>query len=243
METTERQAGNTVFVAQTAKLSTAVGLLEKAAEKLKQTFNVGKAAFLAVGGTEEEELPSAEQTSDMLGLSFLQTRQDEEQPPAPVDRVQKGGNIIAILVNLAHDTELEIKSLEKDEQAAQAEYETFMADAGRTKKARKAELTTKKSTLAKFRKQREGLGEDVVYASQKREGLEKEGVSLHDNCDFLLKNYAVRKEGRAGQVENLQRAIAILRGMKVGGGAGESLAQKSAEVRQLLRGGGATGEN
>lgn len=35
---------------------------------------------------------------------------------------------------------------------------------------------------------------------------------LHSECDWLLQNYGVRKEARAGEVESLKKAKAVLAG-------------------------------
>ena len=44
------------------------------------------------------------------------------------------------------------------------------------------------------------------------EDTEKYIMELHQECDFLLKYYSIRKEAREGEVESLNNAKAVLSG-------------------------------
>merc|ERR1719382_260566 len=54
-------------------------------------------------------------------------------------------------------------------------------------------------------------------------------ANLHQECDWLLANFEVRKTARAGEVDSLKKAKAVL------SGADYSLAQ-TASAHSLLRG-------
>ncbi|CAD7963438.1 unnamed protein product [Amoebophrya sp. A120] len=154
---------------------------------------------------------SVDQVFDSF-LSFTQVKQ--EQPAGQDNRARKGGNIVIILTNMAADVKKDIALLEQQENQEQSDYEKLMKDLAATKKQRKDELTTKKSTFAKLSQEQEELEEDLSLAQDENAGQQSEDKALHENCDYLLKNYSARKEERAGAVDGLQQAIAILRGMK-----------------------------
>merc|ERR1719401_2574538 len=52
-------------------------------------------------------------------------------------------------------------------------------------------------------------------------------ASLHAECDWLLKYFEVRKEARAGEVDSLKKAKAVL------SGADYSLVQTESRLKQL----------
>ncbi|CAD7944741.1 unnamed protein product [Amoebophrya sp. A25] len=245
-----RKAENAAFVQEQSELSAAVKLLQKAAKKLKETFGAKKksamqvaASSSAVEGSSSSDAvamgqPQDAEVSAMLGLeeapsSFLQ----ESQSP----RSQKGGNIVIILINMAADVKREIALLEQQENEEQKDYDALMADLAKTRQQRKDELTTKNATLAKLKQEAEELAEDLSLAEEDATQQREEEQTLHSNCDDLLKNYGTRKDERAGAVDGLRNAIAILKGMTGTGAAAEiqtstAVVQKAMSVRPELMG-------
>merc|ERR1719274_381311 len=81
-----------------------------------------------------------------------------------------------------------------------------------------------------------GLEGDLQEATAQKADLDKELMAtdkflmdLHNECDWLLKNYDLRKEARASEIDALGKAKAVLNG------ADYSLVQV-AHVRRSLRG-------
>jgi len=113
---------------------------------------------------------------------------------------------------LVADLDKDITEMDFDEKDSQAEYEKF------TKEAAAKRVTDSKSVADK-----EGAKADAE-ATVEKETSEKGNTikelfatveflkSLHADCDWLLQNFDVRKEARAGEVESLKKAKAVLSG-------------------------------
>merc|ERR1711957_1065854 len=95
---------------------------------------------------------------------------------------------------------------------AQSEYEAMMQDASAKRAADSKSITQKSEEKAST--------EEALQAEQDRKGntatelmnTEKFIGSLHGECDWLLKYFDARKEARAGEVEALRNAKAVLSG-------------------------------
>merc|ERR1719230_2095887 len=99
-----------------------------------------------------------------------------------------------------------------DEKNAQEDYEQFMKDSA-TKRA-----DDSKAIQDKLANKAE-LSDDLVKAEAAKGDKTKELMAseeylgtLHLECDWLLKNFGLRKEARAEEVDALGKAKAVLSG-------------------------------
>merc|ERR1719414_1543881 len=83
--------------------------------------------------------------------------------------------------------------MEVEEKDAQAEYEQLVADSA-AKRAADSKSIEKKSKL------KEAMATAMTLKD------------LHLECDWLLANFEARKEARAGEVDSLKNAKAVLSG-------------------------------
>merc|ERR1719191_2338908 len=163
-------------------------------------------------------------------MSLSQQEASPGPPPATWGAYQKKdeehGGVVAMLDLLIADLDKEMTQMTTDEKEAQSEYEMFMQDASDKRAADSKSVEQKTSEKAET--------ESLLLRLQqklKANGIEtynKEVVikDLHMECDWLLANYEVRQEARAGEVDSLKKAKAVL------SGADYSLLQASA-VRML----------
>merc|ERR1719171_2827080 len=156
------------------------------------------------------------------------TALSQEAPPPPPEtfgayakKGEESNGVIAMM-------DLLIADLTK-EKPAQEEYEAMMRDS--TKKRMEDTQAIEDKTAAKA-----GMEEDLVNAQADLKdktgefmATEKYLSNLHLECDWLLKNFDLRKEARAGEIDALTQAKAVL------SGADYSLAQTSS--RAALRSG------
>merc|ERR1719230_2413203 len=110
------------------------------------------------------------------------------------------------------DLTKEMTEAKTEEENAQEEYEQTMKDS-----AEKRQNDSK--TLADKGKAKAELEADLEANTEEKEATEKTHMatlehiqSLHAECDWLLQYYQVRKEARAGEVESLKTAKAVLSG-------------------------------
>merc|ERR1712241_1666726 len=100
--------------------------------------------------------------------------------------------------DLEKDAQADYEQLMKDSAAKRAQDANALAEKGSSKADTEAELQAHESHKAAEGKE---LMATAAYIS-----------SLHAECDWLLQYFDVRKEARAGEVESLKRAKAVLSG-------------------------------
>merc|ERR1719335_569621 len=108
------------------------------------------------------------------------------------------------------------KTMEADairaEADAQLAYETFGKETNDSIDAMTASLLNKDSYSAQAVKDRTQTQIGLDYSVATLEKLEAESISLHADCDYVLKNFDLRQTQRATEVEALKQALSFLGG-------------------------------
>jgi len=152
-------------------------------------------------------------------------------PPPPPETFgaysKKGGEsggVINMMDSLVGDLDKEITEIETEEKENQAEYETFMSESAKKRAADAKSIEDKESSKA-------DLEASLIASTEEKGSKMKEAMAtaqflseVHGDCDWLLSNFDVRKNARAGEMDALKKGKAVL------SGADFSLLQ-SAEVR------------
>jgi len=153
-------------------------------------------------------------------------------PPPPPETFgaysKKGGEsggVINMMDSLVGDLDKEITEIETEEKENQAEYETFMSESAKKRAADAKSIEDKESSKA-------DLEASLIASTEEKGSKMKEAMAtaqflseVHGDCDWLLSNFDVRKNARAGEMDALKKGKAVL------SGADFSLLQ-SAEVRR-----------
>merc|ERR1719310_60360 len=110
------------------------------------------------------------------------------------------------------DLDKEIQTVEVEEKEAQSEYEQLMKDSAEKRsldaKSIKDKESTKADTEAQLLKNEEAKTATMKEAMATHEYL----ASVHQDCDWLLNNFDTRKAARAGEIDALTKAKAVLNG-------------------------------
>merc|ERR1719456_1084141 len=170
------------------------------------------------------------------GISALQ----REAPPPPPEtfgayakKSQESNGVIAMMDMLVADLDKEMQEADVEEKDAQGEYEQYMNDSAAKRAQDSRAIADKEGEVA-------GLKEELQAANDSKKAEEKELLAtrqylanLHQECDWLMENYDLRKQARAEESEALKKAKAVL------SGADFSLVQTGASrvstVRRHLR--------
>jgi len=153
-------------------------------------------------------------------------------PPPPPETAgayaKKGGEsggVIAMMDMMIADLDKEITEVDVEEKEGQKEYEQFISDSASKRALDAKSIEDKESAKA-------DLGAKLLKDEEEKTATTKEAMAthqylgeVHGDCDWLLTNFANRKEARAGEVDAMTKAKAVL------SGADYSLLQK-AEVRR-----------
>jgi len=153
--------------------------------------------------------------------SLVQLRAHEQKeapppPPATFDAyAKKSGEstgVISMIDLLIKDLEKELTEAKTEEKDAQADYEQLMKDAA-----------DKRTTDSKSLSGKQAAKADTEAALEEHQSLKFAGLkelmatdkyiaSLHAECDWLVQYFDVRKQARAGEVDSLKKAKAVLSG-------------------------------
>jgi len=162
---------------------------------------------------------------------------DGAAPPPPPDTwdayQKKGGEtngVTAMMDLLVADLDKEMQEMDVDEKNAQSTYETFMSDS-QTKRAQDSKsIEDKEGTKAELEARLQKQGQEHQSTLKEDYATATTIKDLHLECDWLTNNYSARKEARAGEVDSLKKAKAVL------SGADFSLIQRTRARTAQLRG-------
>merc|ERR1719384_953107 len=113
---------------------------------------------------------------------------------------------------LIKDLQKEITEAETEERDAQADYQQMMKDSAAKRIADSQSLTEKGAAKAETEEELQAHTAAKDAGTNELMMTTKYISSLHAECDWLLQYFDVRKEARAGEVESLKNAKAVLSG-------------------------------
>jgi len=152
------------------------------------------------------------------GFAQVHAHNGEAPPPAPEGpkayskSSEESNGIIAMMDALIKDLDKEMTEAELTEKDAQGDYEAMMKDSAEKRAEDSKSMTDKQGALADLET---GLGQqkDDLASTKKELGATVQYIgTLNNECDFILKYYDMRKEARAGEIDSLEKAVAVLNG-------------------------------
>jgi hypothetical protein len=151
--------------------------------------------------------------------AFAQTHKgtsDKKQtPPVPQMEYSKSkgaSGVMSMIEKLIYDTKEITAESKKSESEAQSAYEALVADTNDSIADLMKEITSKTQAKAKAKKDLAMTQEDLADTVAEIEDLGKYNADMHGECDYVLKNFNIRQESRAQEIEALQQAKQILSG-------------------------------
>jgi len=140
-------------------------------------------------------------------------------PPPPPEtfgayskKSEESNGVITMMDMLIADLEKEITEMEFEEKDSQTEYEQFIEDSKEKRVQDSKSLADKEASKADAEDNLEKLGEQILTKMKEHMAVQDTLKQTHAECDWLLQNFDTRKEARAGEVESLKKAKAVLSG-------------------------------
>merc|ERR550537_1743614 len=130
---------------------------------------------------------------------------------------------------LIKDLEKEVTEAETEEKDAQKEYEDMSFDASKKRAADAKAATEKQAAKANTEAALQGHLDTKKSSTSELLATLEYIQSLHGECDWLLQYFDARKEARAGEIESLGKAKAVLNG------ANFALLQTASKSQAFLR--------
>merc|ERR1719436_753962 len=101
---------------------------------------------------------------------------------------------------------------EVEEKNAQAAYESSLADSKEKRAMDSKAIASKEGTKAEAESELQEAKEGKAAKTKELMATAEYIANLHADCDWLLANFELRKSARAGEVESLKKAKAVLSG-------------------------------
>jgi chromosome segregation ATPase len=184
--------------------------------------------------TQEEKIyQSVVPASSFVQITAATKREAPPPPPETFGAYSKksdeSGGVMAMVDMLIKDLDKEMTIAETEEKDAQKDYEAMMADAKAKRAADSKSISSKEGAKADLEGELQ-THTDAKSAAEKELAATAEYISgLHAECDWLIQYYEQRKAARAGEVESLKNAKAVL------AGAEYSLVQLHDDMHHLRR--------
>merc|ERR1711865_963897 len=140
----------------------------------------------------------------------------------------ESGGVIAMMDMMIADLDKEITEIEVEEKNNQEEYEQLIKDTAEKRALDSKAIEDKESTKADLEATLVNTNEEKASKTKEAMATAQFLAETHGDCDWLLSNFDVRKSARAGEVDGLKKAKAVL------SGADSSLLQSAQVPRHSL---------
>jgi len=226
--TEQRKAEHEDFVANQASNNAAKDLLTIARNRLNKFYNPKlykpppkrelteeERITVNLGGT----APPTQAPGGIAGTGVTALISSREAPPPPPEtfgayakKSQESNGVIAMIDLLMKDLTTEIQESEFEEKDAQSDYEKLVTDSAAKRAADTESIAEKKAAKADLEASLQKDGEDKKAKMAEAMANAEYTHNLHLECDWLIENFSLRAEMRAGEVDSLKKAKAILSG-------------------------------
>jgi len=165
----------------------------------------------------------------------MYTPQDAPTPPAAPPALFEysakkadAGGALAMMDNIIQGIAMDINEMNLEEKDSQEDYEATMADAA-AKRATDSKAVTEKEDAkaeldAEYQLSKDAKKSDDIELAQTDAYM----ADLHEDCDWLLQNYADRQQARINEVDAMKKCKDVLSGA-------DSFLQTSMSVQRLRK--------
>jgi len=134
------------------------------------------------------------------------------EKPSYAKKGEESQGALQMMDLLVKDLDKEMTVGTAEEKDAQGDYETMMQDSAQKRSDDSKSLEDATSAKADTEAALQGHNDDKDSASTNLMDTNKYISTLHGECDWLVENFEARKEARAGEVDALGKAKAVLSG-------------------------------
>merc|ERR1719261_1904436 len=135
-----------------------------------------------------------------------------EAPGAYKKKSGESGGVIAMIDLIVKDLDKEMTVAKTEEKDAQGDYEQFMKDSASKRAGDSKALANKEKTLADLEANLQTSTDDKASAGKELAATTMYIQQLHNECDWLLQYFEVRKEARTSEIDAIGKAKAVLNG-------------------------------
>jgi len=182
----DREAENQEFQQVIADQRATQTILQKAADRLKQTYS---------------------------SKALLQVRHRSDPGGFKKYEQHSGGNsVIGLIQEVIHEAAAMEAEAISDEQESQNAYTSFLTDTSASVAANRQSITAKSEEKAGREAALVAAEQSQRAAEATLERLKKYNAELHASCDFVMQNFGARQDARQNELDQLKSTLAILSG-------------------------------
>merc|ERR550539_2031119 len=176
--------------------------------------------YSSMGGVVTTAAPGGIAGTGIAVLAQVSAHSQRKDAPAPppdtwgayATKSEESNGVIAMIDLLVKDLQKELTEAETQEKDSQADYEEMMKDSAAKRTTDSNALTQKGTAKADAEEALQGHSQARADGAKELMATEKYISSLHAECDWLLQYFDARKAARAGEVDSLTKAKAVLSG-------------------------------
>merc|ERR1719330_1427662 len=149
--------------------------------------------------------------------SAVFSQKSAQEPPVKFESYKANAGsspVIGLIEQILEDSKALEAEATSAEQKAQAAYEKFVADSNSLIKGLQTAITSQTKAVAAARGDSALATTDLDSTNGELESLAQYEADLHNQCDFVLKNFDIRQKARLQEMEAIQAAKAILSGAR-----------------------------
>jgi len=232
--TEQRKEENKAFTDLMASDSAAKELLAFAKNRLNKFYNPAlykpppkreltreDRIVVNLGGTAPPTPPPggiADTGVTVFAQVFAHSQRKEAPPPPPETfgpyskKTDEGTGVIAMIDLLVKDLDKEMSEAQTGEKDSQADYEGLMKDSAEKRTQDLKSIAHKGESKAALEADLEEHSGAKASAGKELAATLEYIQSLHSECDWLMQYFEVRKQARAGEIDSLADAKAVLSG-------------------------------
>jgi len=135
-----------------------------------------------------------------------------EAPGAYKKKGEESNGVIGLIDLLIKDLDKEMTVAKAEEKDAQGDYEQMMSDSAEKRAGDSKSLENKEGALADMQASLQRSTGDKASDTKELGATLQYIQSLHNECDWLLQYFEVRREARTSEIDALGKAKAVLSG-------------------------------
>jgi len=219
-EATEmRKEENAEYKDLMASNTAAKELLDIAKNRLNKFYNPSLYKAPAKKELDAQSAIARDFSFVQVGARSRASASGQVAPPPPPEtweayakKGEEGTGVIAMIDLLIKDLVLEMTEAETAEKEGQKDYEQMMADSAEKRAADSKTIADKEQNKADAEVSLQSHKGAQLEAFKEHQNTLEYMAALHADCDWLVQFFDVRKEARAGEVDALKNAKAVLSG-------------------------------
>jgi len=138
-----------------------------------------------------------------------------QAPPPGFGKMEKSaasGGVMGMMQGIIKEAEEMEAEAVRGEEAAQKDYDDFAMETGAAIEQKSKESVTKQSDKGKAEQDLIQKEKEMEDAMTEFEQLENEEKDLHQECDFVMKNFEKTQAARENEIEGLRQTVRIFGG-------------------------------